>query len=104
MKLMSDRVLVEDIPEEEKTKGGIYMPSNPVTGQVGYTRNYRIGKVIDVGSGRVLDNGMKIEMEVKIGDVVMFPHMIGKEVEEDGKDYLVLFETDIWAVLEPEGV
>jgi len=102
MKLMSDRLQVEDIPEEEKTKGGIIIPTNPVSGQVGYNRNYRVGKVINTGKGRLAQNGELIPVTVNIGDVVLYPHMVGKEVEEDGKPYLILFETDVWAVLELE--
>ncbi|MBO8441552.1 MAG: co-chaperone GroES [Firmicutes bacterium] len=89
---LGDRVIVETLNEEEKTVGGIVLASNaqekPTT-----------GKVVSVGSGKVLDNGNTLPMSVKVGDVVMFDKYVGTEVTDDGNDYLVLHDSDIVAIV-----
>jgi chaperonin GroES len=57
------------------------------------------GKVIAVGSGRVLDNGTKVPLEVKEGDTVVFAKYGGTEIEIDGEEYIILSERDLLAVL-----
>jgi chaperonin GroES len=57
------------------------------------------GKVVAVGAGKLLDNGQRAEMEVKVGDDILFSKYSGTEVKVDDKDYLVIRESDILAVL-----
>lgn len=94
---MSDRILVEIIPEEDK-QGSLYVAPNPHTQRV---NNYYKGKVIATGNGRMINNKV-IKMNVKVGDVVMYPvgSYLTERDYEKGKLYHYLFETDIWAILE----
>lgn len=95
MKLLSDRVKVKLIPEEE-TINGIHIAPNPVTG---LRNNYHKGKVVEIGKGKIVD-GKLIPMTVKKGDIVIYPPApIVKYKDEDGSYYSILFETDIWAVI-----
>ncbi|MER3484296.1 MAG: co-chaperone GroES [Meiothermus sp.] len=92
MKPLGDRVLVQRVEEEPKTRGGIVLPDSA-------KEKPQRGKVIAVGSGRVLDNGTKIPLEVKVGDTVLFAKYGGTEVEIDGTEYIVLSERDLLAVM-----
>ncbi|GKT02801.1 co-chaperone GroES [Furfurilactobacillus sp. WILCCON 0119] len=93
LKPLGDRVILQASEEEEQTIGGIVLASNaqekPTT-----------GKVISVGTGRILDNGTTVAPLVKAGDVVMFDKYAGTQVSDNGNDYLVLHEKDIVAVVE----
>jgi chaperonin GroES len=92
LKPLGDRVVVERIEEEAKTKGGIVLPDTA-------KEKPQKGKVIAVGSGRVLENGQKLPLEVKVGDTVVFAKYGGTEIEIDGKEYIILSERDLLAVL-----
>ncbi|RMF08531.1 MAG: co-chaperone GroES [Candidatus Neomarinimicrobiota bacterium] len=89
---LSDRVVVEPAPAEEKSSGGIILPD---TAQ----EKPQLGTVVAVGPGKVSDAGTLIEMTVKKGDKVLFGKYSGTEVTVDGNDYLIMRESDILATL-----
>ena len=94
LKPLADHIIVEAIVKEEKTSSGIYLPDTAAK------EKPQTGKVIAVGKGKVLENGTRIEPEVKVGEVVVFAKYSGTEVKVDEKDYLILSERDILAVLD----
>ena len=87
---IGDRVVVKPAPEEVKTKSGIVLPDAA-------KEKPSEGTVMAVGSGRVLDNGQKVALEVKIGDKVIYSKYGGTEVKIDGEEYIILSERDILA-------
>ena len=87
-----DRVLVKPTEREEVTSSGIVLPG---TAQ----ERPQEGQVIAVGPGRVTDDGTRIELDVKIGDTVVYSKYAGTEIKEDGEDYLILRESDLLAKL-----
>lgn len=93
LKPLGDRVVVKRIEEEPKTKGGIVLPDTA-------KEKPQKGKVIAVGSGRILDNGQKLPLEVKEGDIVVFAKYSGTEIEIDGEEYVILSERDLLAVVQ----
>ncbi|WP_448566187.1 co-chaperone GroES [Thermus sp.] len=92
IKPLGDRVVVKRIEEEPKTKGGIVLPDTA-------KEKPQKGKVIAVGTGRLLENGQKVPLEVKEGDIVVFAKYGGTEIEIDGEEYVILSERDLLAVL-----
>lgn len=92
MKPLRDRVIVERSEAEKKTAGGIVLPDTA-------KEKPKEGTVVAVGTGRVLENGEIHALEVKTGDRVLFGGFSGSEVKLDGKEYLVLNENEILAVL-----
>jgi chaperonin GroES len=90
---LGDRVVVQREEAEEKTSGGILLPS---TAQNKPAR----GTVISVGEGRLLDNGQRHELQIKVGDRVLFTSYAGDEFKIDGEEYLLMREDDILAVIE----
>jgi len=88
---LGDRVVVKAEPAEEKTKSGIVIPDTAKEKPVE-------GTVIAVGVGRVLDNGQKVPLEVKIGDKVIYTKYGGTEVKIDNEEYIILSERDILAI------
>ncbi len=92
LKPLGDRIVIELIEQEEKTKSGIVLPDSA-------KEKPQEGKVIAVGSGRVTDNGERVAMEVKEGDSVIFSKYSGTEVKYEGSEYLVLRESDVLAVI-----
>lgn len=93
LKPLGNRVIVEVAKEEEKSIGGIVLPSSA-------KEKSQTGTVITVGAGRVTDNGVTIEMTVKAGDTVLFEKYAGTEVKYAGTEYLVIKESDIVAILD----
>ena len=93
IKPLGDKILVEILEAEEKTKGGIFLPD---TAKEEKTE----GKVISVGGGKVLESGKVQALEVKKGDRVIFGKYSGDEVVIDGKKHKILQEKDILAVYE----
>lgn len=83
LKPLGDRVVIRVAKEEEKTVGGIVLASVA-------KEKPQTGEVIAVGEGRVLENGTKVPMEVKIGDTVMFEKYSGTEVKYEGVEYLIV--------------
>ncbi|WP_216321144.1 co-chaperone GroES [Deinococcus aestuarii] len=94
LKPLGDRVLVEIIEEaEQKTAGGLFVPDTA-------KEKSQRGRVISVGSGKMLDNGTRVALDVKEGDTVYFAKYGGTEVSLDGKNYSILNERDILAIVE----
>jgi len=95
IKPLSDRVLLEPISAEEKTKSGIIIPET-----VAKERPEQ-GKVIAVGPGKVIPElGKRVPINIKVGDIVLFTKYGPNEVKVDGKEYLIAREEDILAILE----
>jgi len=92
LKPLSDRVVVKVLEAEEKTASGIVIPDKA-------KEKPQEGKVMAVGTGKVLDNGTKTEMEVKVGDKIIFSRYAGTEVKVDGEEYLILRQDDILALV-----
>lgn len=90
---LADRVVVEPLEAEEKTKGGIILPDTA-------KEKPQEGKVVAVGKGKVNDKGEIIPMEVKVGDKVLYGKYSGTEVTVDEKQYIILREDDILAIVE----
>ncbi|MDF2947506.1 MAG: groS [Bacillales bacterium] len=92
LKPLGDRVVIELVQSEEKTASGIVLPDSA-------KEKPQEGVVVAVGAGRVLDNGERVQVEVAEGDRIIFSKYSGTEVKYQGKEYLVLREADILAVL-----
>ncbi len=92
LKPLSDRVVVKVLEAEEKTASGIVLPDKA-------KEKPQEGEVKAVGTGKVLDNGTRLEMEVKVGDKVIFSRYAGTEVKVDGEEYLILRQDDILALM-----
>jgi chaperonin GroES len=91
LKPLADRVVVKPIQAEEKTKGGIVLPDTAKD-------KPQEGEVIAVGTGRILDNGTKLPLEVKVGDRVVYSKYSGSEIKIDGEEYLIIRESDVLAI------
>jgi chaperonin GroES len=90
---LQDRIIVQRIEEEEKTKGGIIIPDTA-------KEKPQIGKVIAAGNGRKTEDGTVVPMDVKKGDKVLFSKYAGSEVKIDGEDFLIMKEDDILGIVE----
>ncbi len=90
---LGDKVLVERLSADERTAGGIVLPDSA-------KEKPKEGRVVSVGQGRLLDSGKRAEFQVRAGDRVIFASYAGTEVKSEGKEYLVLAEDDILAVVE----
>ena len=90
---LHDRILVERLEEKETKKGGIIIP-DPAK------EKPQEAKVIAVGNGKVNEDGKKIPLDVKAGDKILFGKYSGAEVKIDDKEYLILREEDVLAILE----
>ncbi|MEA4881125.1 MAG: co-chaperone GroES [Synergistaceae bacterium] len=93
LKPLGDRIVVKVINHEEKTRGGIVLPD---TAKEKPTE----GEVLAVGTGKVLENGQKLPLEVKIGDRIIFSKYAGTEVKLDGEDMVIFSERDVLAIIE----
>ncbi len=91
---LGDRVIVKALSKEEKSKGGIILPDT-----VDKERPEQ-GEIIAVGPGKLLENGSRAPMNVKVGDKVVFKKYSPDEVKVDEVEYLVLSESDVMAVVE----
>ena len=89
---LHDRVLVRRVEAEEKTAGGIIIPDTA-------KEKPQEGKVIAVGTGKVTEDGKRLGLDVKVGDKILFGKYSGSEVKVDDKDYLIMREEDILAIL-----
>ena len=87
---LGDRVVVKAIEAETQTKSGLYVPDTA-------KERPQEGSGVAVGPGRMTDDGKRIEMEVKVGDTVVYSKFAGTEFTEDGEELLVLTERDILA-------
>jgi len=93
IKPLGDRVVVKVLPSEETTKSGIVIPDT-------VKEKPQEGEVVAVGSGRVLESGQKVELEVKAGDRVFYSKYAGNEIKVSGQEYLILNERDILGIIE----
>ncbi|HNQ64066.1 MAG TPA: co-chaperone GroES [Syntrophorhabdaceae bacterium] len=93
IKPLQDRILVKRIEEEEKTKGGIIIPDAA-------KEKPQEGKVVAVGDGKVLENGTKSPLTVKVGDKILFGKYSGTEIKVDGEEHLILREDDVLGIVE----
>ncbi|WP_434121946.1 co-chaperone GroES [Salinicoccus roseus] len=93
LKPLGNRVVIDLTQKEETTKSGIILTESA-------KEKPQEGTVVAVGPGKVLDNGRRVELEVKEGDRVVYSKFAGTELKHDDKDYLVLADTDILAVIE----
>jgi chaperonin GroES len=93
LKPLGDRVIVEVAEEEEQTVGGIVLASNA-------KEKPQTGKVIAVGAGALAQDGKRLPMSVKEGDVVMYDKYAGSEVKYEGQKYLVMHDKDIMAIVD----
>ncbi len=92
IKPLHDRVVIERVEAEEKTASGIVLPGSA-------TEKPDVGMVVAVGNGKVLDNGTKVSMNVKVGDKVIFGKYSGQTVKLDGKEYLIVKEDEILGIV-----
>ena len=89
---LGDRVVIKPLAQEEKTKSGIVLPDTA-------KEKPQQGEILAVGSGKVLENGQKIPLEVKVGDKVIYSKYAGTEIKIDGEEVLILSERDIHAII-----
>ena len=92
IKPLGDRVVIKPCEKEETTKFGIVLPDTA-------KEKPQEGKVIAVGSGKMLDNGQRVALDVKAGDKVIFSKYAGTEVKFEGTKYLIVSERDILAII-----
>ncbi|WP_349409271.1 co-chaperone GroES [Pseudalkalibacillus sp. SCS-8] len=92
LKPLGDRIVVELVESEEKTASGIVLPDSA-------KEKPQEGKIVAVGTGRVTDNGEKVALEVSEGDTVIYSKYAGTEVKYQGKEYLILRESDVLAIV-----
>lgn len=92
IKPLGERVLVEPIKEDEVKKGGIIIPDSA-------KEKPQEGKVVALGTGKIGKDDKKIPFNVKVGDLVLMPKYGGTEVKMDGKEYQLIREEDILAII-----
>lgn len=92
LKPLGDRVVIELVETEEKTASGIVLPDSA-------KEKPQEGKVVAVGTGRVLDSGERVALEVAEGDRIIFSKYAGTEVKYQGNEYLILRDSDILAIV-----
>jgi chaperonin GroES len=89
---LHDRLIVRRIAEKETAKGGIIIPDTA-------KEKPQEGEVLAVGNGKVLENGTKVALEVKVGDKVLFGKYSGNEMKIEGEEVLIIREEDVLAIL-----
>ncbi len=92
VKPLNDRVVVKPLEDAEQMRGGLYIPDTA-------KEKPQQGEIVAVGAGKVTDDGKRIEMEVKVGDRVLYGKYSGTEVTLDNEQYLILREADVLAVI-----
>lgn len=93
IKPLGDRVVIEALAKEEVTKSGIVLPDT-------VKEKPQEGKIVAVGTGKTLENGQKVALDVKVGDKIIFSKYAGTEVKVEGQEYLIISERDILAIIE----
>ena len=89
---LADRVVVKPLDEAEQMRGGLYIPDTA-------KEKPSQGEVVAVGPGKLSDEGTRLEMDVKVGDRVLYGKYSGTDVTLDGEEYLILRESDILAIV-----
>jgi chaperonin GroES len=90
---MHDRIVVERLEEQEVKRGGIIIPDTA-------KEKPQEGKVLAVGAGKVTDEGKRVALDVKVGDRILFGKYSGSDVKIDDKEYLIMREEDVLAILD----
>jgi chaperonin GroES len=90
---LSDRIVVKPLARETVTKSGIVLPDTA-------KEKPQEGEVLAVGPGKVLDNGKRTQLEVQVGQRVLFAKYAGTEVKVDNEEYLILRESDVMGIVE----
>ncbi len=90
---LNDRIIVKRIEEQEQMRGGLYIPDTA-------KEKPQEGEVLAVGNGKLLENGTRIAIDLKVGDRVLFGKYAGTEVKLDGEELLILREDDVLGVVE----
>jgi chaperonin GroES len=90
---LQDRILVKRVAEEEKTKGGIIIPDSA-------KEKPQQGKVIAAGNGKVNDEGKRVPLDVKAGDLILFGKYTSQEIKLEGEEYLIMREDEVLAVID----
>ena len=90
---LHDRVVVRRIDAEEKSKGGIIIPDTA-------KEKPQEGEVLAVGNGKILENGTKVALDVKVGDKILFGKYAGTEIKIEDEEYLILREDEVLAIIE----
>jgi chaperonin GroES len=91
IKPLGDKILVERLEAATKTSSGLYLPTQA-------QEKPQLGKVVAVGTGKLLDSGKRADFQVKAGDTIVLSKWGGTEIKVDGKDYLILSEDEVLAV------
>ena len=89
---LSDRVVVKPLEEAEQMRGGLYIPDTA-------KEKPSQGKVVAIGPGKLSDDGTRLDMDVSVGDKVLYGKYSGTDVTLDGEEYLILRESDILAII-----
>ena len=92
MRMLNDRILVKRTEAATVTKGGILIPES-------YQEKGMTGTVVEVGKGKLLDNGKRVPLDVKVGDEIMHAKYAGSEVQIKDEKFLILSENDVWGIL-----
>jgi chaperonin GroES len=92
VKPLADRIIIKPLEAEQKTSGGIIIPDNA-------KEKPQKGEVVAVGPGKIADNGQKIAISLKKGDTVLYGKYSGTEVKIEGADYIIMRESDVFAVI-----
>ncbi|MGA2667325.1 MAG: co-chaperone GroES [Ignavibacteria bacterium] len=92
LKPLGDRVVVKPKEPEEVTKGGIILPDTA-------KEKPMEGEIVAVGAGRIADDGKKINMELKVGDKVLYGKYSGTEIKINDEEYLIMRESDVYAII-----
>ncbi len=90
---LHDRVVIKRVEENEQMIGGLYIPDTA-------KEKPQQGEVIAVGDGRILEDGTRVPLELKVGDQVLFGKYSGTEIKIDGEEYLIMRESDVFGVVE----
>jgi chaperonin GroES len=90
---LNDKIVVERLEADDKTVGGIILPDSA-------KEKPKQGKVLALGEGKALENGTRAPFQVKVGNTVLFTSYAGSEVTLDGKEYLIMTEDDLLAILD----
>jgi chaperonin GroES len=93
IKPLGDKVVIKVLEGEMKTKSGIVLPDTA-------KEKPQEGQVVEVGTGKMLENGTRVALDVKVGDKIIFSKYAGTEVKFEGQDYLIVSERDILAIVE----
>jgi chaperonin GroES len=92
VKPLSDRVVVKPLDEDEQMRGGLYIPDTA-------KEKPSQGEIVAVGPGKMSDDGTRLDMDVSVGDKVLYGKYSGTDVTLDGEEYLILRESDVLAIV-----